>query len=99
MSTIARSQQPAPKNTSSASEQQMRPWGIGRMRPYPNTAPVEYAGVEIDPDTQTGIYRDPHGIPVAMPKHGSNTGRETSQVSTHLDGTNDTDHDQANDQD
>jgi hypothetical protein len=34
-----------------------------------------------------------------MPKHGSNTGRETNQVSTHLDGTNDTDHDQANDRD
>lgn len=75
------------------------PWGISRMRPYPSVDIEPYSIAGVDPRTQTGIYTDANGQIVAMPKHGSNTGRETNQVSTHLDGTNDTDHDQSNDRD
>lgn len=76
-----------------------RPWGISRMQPYPDVDIEPYSVRGVDPQSQTGIYTDTNGEIVAMPKHGSNTGRETNQVSTHLDGTNDTDHDQANDRD
>ncbi|GAA0392131.1 putative ATP-grasp-modified RiPP [Streptomyces luteireticuli] len=80
-------------------ETAVRPWGISRMRPYPATYQQPFATVAIDPETQTGVYRDGAGQVVEMGKHGSNKGTETQPQSTNLDSRNDTDHDQDSEQD
>ncbi|MEU5424349.1 putative ATP-grasp-modified RiPP [Streptomyces olivoreticuli] len=80
-------------------ETALRPWGISRMRPYPATCRQPYATVTIDPDTQTGVFRDRAGHVVEMGKHGTSKGTETQPQSTNLDSRNDTDHDQDSEQD
>ncbi len=65
------------------------------MRPYPAARHHEYSSVTIDPDTQLGVFRDGSGGVVELGKHGgTHVGTETQPQSTHLDGVNDTDHDQ-----
>lgn len=76
-----------------------RPWGIGRMRPYPSIHQPRYASAEIDPVTQTTVFRDERGVVVEMGKHGTSKGTETSPQSTNQDSRNDTDHDQDSEQD
>ena len=71
-----------------------RPWGVGRMRPYPADGAQTFTTVEIDPVTQLGVFRDAHGLVVEMGKHGTSRGTETAPQSTNLDSRNDTDHDQ-----
>ncbi|WP_372409177.1 putative ATP-grasp-modified RiPP [Streptomyces luteireticuli] len=80
-------------------ETTVRPWGISRMRPYPATHQQPFATVTIDPETQTGVYRDGAGHVMEMGKHGSSKGTETQPQSTNLDSRNDTDHDQDSEQD
>ncbi|MER8031022.1 putative ATP-grasp-modified RiPP [Streptomyces bauhiniae] len=75
------------------------PWGIGRMRPYPSTYHPGYATAELDPTTQTTVFRDPRGGIVEMGKHGTSKGTETRPQSTNQDSRNDTDHDQDSEQD
>ncbi|MFE5868421.1 putative ATP-grasp-modified RiPP [Streptomyces roseifaciens] len=77
----------------------VRPWGISRMRPYPTTYQQAYSTVAIDPDTQTGVFRNCAGQVVEMGKHGTSKGTETQPQSTNLDSRNDTDHDQDSEQD
>lgn len=50
------------------------PWGLTRMEPMRNTPagqPYHHAG--LNPDTQTGIYLDQHGLPIPAwdGKHGT----------------------------
>ncbi|MER5917873.1 putative ATP-grasp-modified RiPP [Streptomyces sp. NPDC001982] len=49
------------------------PWGVGRMAPYPTTAPA-YATATLDPNTQTAVFCDGSGQVMEMPGHGTSTG-------------------------
>lgn len=49
------------------------PWGLARMAPYPTMA-LEYAAVQLDPDTQKAVYFDGLGQVMEMPGHGTSTG-------------------------
>ena len=84
---------------SQATERPLLPWGISRMRPYPNIYGRGYATAEIDPETQITVFRDASGGVVEMGKHGTAKGTETAPQSTNLDSRNDTDHDQDDEQD
>ncbi|MFJ4185338.1 putative ATP-grasp-modified RiPP [Kitasatospora sp. NPDC089509] len=70
-----------------------RPWGVGRLAPYPTTTRLPYTSVVIDPATQLGVFRDGAGLVVEMGKHGTSAGTETSTV-TNSDSANDAGHDQ-----
>lgn len=48
------------------------------MAPYPPSAPLPYARVELDPVTQTGRYYDSAGRPLQIGKHGSNVQQQSS---------------------
>ncbi|KOG16219.1 MULTISPECIES: putative ATP-grasp-modified RiPP [Streptomyces] len=74
----------------------VRPWGIGRLAPYPTTIPRPHASVSVDPSTQLGVFLDHHGRVVEMGKHGTSSGTETS-TSTSSDGQ--AGNDQGSDQD
>ncbi|MER6343241.1 putative ATP-grasp-modified RiPP [Streptomyces sp. NPDC001595] len=76
----------------------VRPWGIGRLAPYPTTRKLPYVTVTIDPTTQTGIFRNNQGEVVEMGKHGTSSGTETS-TATNLDSQPDQGHDQDDQQD
>ena len=75
-----------------------RPWGVGRLAPYPVTLPRPHASVAVDPDTQLGVFRDRDGRVVEMGKHGTSRGTETS-TTTNSDSRNDHGHDQDSEQD
>lgn len=75
-----------------------RPWGTGRLAPYPTTVKQLFTTVSIDPATQTGVFRDQHGHVVEMGKHGTSTGTETA-TSTNLDSQPDQGSDQDSNQD
>lgn len=53
------------------------PWGVSRMAPYPTMAPG-YARAELDPTTQTTVFRDRSGQVMEMPGHGTSTGTQPS---------------------
>ncbi|UUU33640.1 putative ATP-grasp-modified RiPP [Streptomyces sp. CA-210063] len=76
----------------------VRPWGIGRLAPYPTTVKLPFNSITIDPATQTGVFRDHLGHPMEMGKHGTSSGTETS-TSTNLDSQPDEGHDQDSEQD
>ncbi|MER6712547.1 putative ATP-grasp-modified RiPP [Streptomyces sp. NPDC006386] len=50
-----------------------RPWGLGRMAPYPTMAP-EHTHAELHPVTQTARFYDRAGQVIEMGKHGTSTG-------------------------
>ncbi|PCG86329.1 hypothetical protein CIB93_08800 [Streptomyces sp. WZ.A104] len=75
-----------------------RPWGVGRLAPYPTTTHLPHATVSIDPDTQLGVFRDRAGQVVEMGKHGTSSGTETS-TNTNSDSAPDQGHDQDSNQD
>ncbi|MFE0460440.1 putative ATP-grasp-modified RiPP [Kitasatospora sp. NPDC058965] len=75
-----------------------RPWGAGRLKPYPTTTRLPYASVSIDAGTQLGVFRDRAGLVVEMGKHGTSSGTETS-TTTNSDSANDQGHDQDSQQD
>ncbi|MFH0177310.1 putative ATP-grasp-modified RiPP [Streptomyces cacaoi] len=75
-----------------------RPWGAGRLAPYPTTVQRPHATVTVDPDTQLGLFRDRAGQVVEMGAHGTSKGTETSTV-TNSDSKNDQGHDQDSEQD
>lgn len=75
-----------------------RPWGAGRLAPYPTTTRLSYASVSIDGRTQLGVFRDRAGLVVEMGKHGTSSGTETS-TTTNSDSANDQGHDQDSTQD
>lgn len=76
----------------------VRPWGLGRLGPYPTIVTMPFTSVTIDPDAQTGVFRDGDGRVVELGKHGTSTGTETSTV-TNQDSRNDSGHDQDSNQD
>ncbi|MUL41586.1 putative ATP-grasp-modified RiPP [Streptomonospora sp. PA3] len=68
--------------------QDLRPWGLGRMAPYPPSEPLPYAHAELDPHTQTGRYFDASGRPLEAGKHGTNVSQQTqSQTPVGGDGS------------
>ncbi|MBL1088748.1 MULTISPECIES: putative ATP-grasp-modified RiPP [Streptomyces] len=75
-----------------------RPWGAGRLAPYPTTLRRSHATVTVDPATQLGVFRDHAGQVVEMGKHGTSSGTETS-TTTNADSQNDQGHDQDSQQD
>ncbi|MFJ3194708.1 putative ATP-grasp-modified RiPP [Streptomyces griseoviridis] len=75
-----------------------RPWGVGRLAPYPSVAERPHASVTVDPDTQLGRYLDRDGRPVEMGKHGTGKGTET-KTTTNSDSAPDEGHDQDSEQD
>ncbi|MFG2115877.1 putative ATP-grasp-modified RiPP [Streptomyces sp. NPDC048718] len=74
----------------------VRPWGVGRLAPYPTTVHLPHASVSVDPETQLGVFRDRYGLVVEMGKHGTHSGTETSTI-TSPDGQSG--NDQGSDQD
>ncbi|MCX4739046.1 putative ATP-grasp-modified RiPP [Streptomyces antibioticus] len=75
-----------------------RPWGVRRLGPYPATLKMPFTSVTIDPDTQTGVFRDGDGLVVEMGKHGTSSATATTTV-TNLDSRNDQGSDQDSQQD
>ncbi|MFD8462258.1 putative ATP-grasp-modified RiPP [Streptomyces antimycoticus] len=75
-----------------------RPWGLRRLGPYPTAAEMPFITVTIDPDTQTGVFRDRAGLVVEMGRHGTSSATSTSTV-TNLDSRNDAGSDQDSQQD
>jgi putative ATP-grasp target RiPP len=76
----------------------VRPWGIGRLAPYPATEKQPFTSVTIDPMTQTGVFYDHLSQVVEMGKHGTSSATATS-TSTNLDSQPDQGHDQDSQQD
>ncbi|WP_349256486.1 putative ATP-grasp-modified RiPP [Streptomyces luomodiensis] len=76
----------------------VRPWGLRRLGPYPAAAEMPFTTVTIDPDSQTGVFRDRDGLVVEMGKHGTSSATSTSTV-TNLDSRNDAGSDQDSQQD
>ncbi|MGW2951462.1 putative ATP-grasp-modified RiPP [Streptomyces eurythermus] len=78
----------------------IEPWGITRMRPFPDTAVLSGARPVLDAETQTTVWMDTAGMPLpTMDKHKrSETSKETSPK-TSLDGTTDQGSDQQGDTD
>ncbi|WP_435220650.1 putative ATP-grasp-modified RiPP [Streptomyces sp. Tue6028] len=83
-----------------ASLDQVAPWGLERMRPYPTATVLPTARPVLEPRTQIPIWVDPDGTPVPTEaKHKrSETSQETS-TKTSLDGTPDQGNDQQGDSD
>ncbi|MFC4470901.1 putative ATP-grasp-modified RiPP [Streptomyces xiangluensis] len=75
-----------------------RPWGVGRLAPYPETAELPFTTVTIDPRTQTGVFLDHLGQVVEMGKHGTSSATATA-TATNLDSQPDQGHDQDSQQD
>ncbi|MGW1463737.1 putative ATP-grasp-modified RiPP [Streptomyces sp. NPDC002308] len=76
------------------------PWGVTRMKPYPETIALPSAKVVLNADTQTGRWIDPDGldVPLAAKHKRSETSKET-KTKTSLDGTPDEGNDQEGDTD
>ncbi|GAA3109878.1 putative ATP-grasp-modified RiPP [Streptomyces echinatus] len=79
---------------------QAKPWGLGRMRPYPTAAVLPAARPVLDPGTQVPVWVSPDGTPLTVEaKHKrSQTSQETS-TKTSLDGNPDQGSDQHGDSD
>lgn len=77
------------------------PWGSSRLAPHPTTIQLPHTSVTIDPDTQTGIFRDRNGKVVEMGQHGtaSSTGTQTQTSPDGGPGTTDQGSDQDDQQD
>lgn len=83
---------------SNAVEAGARPWGAGRLAPYPTVIRRPHVSVSLDPDTQLGVYVDRAGTVIDMGKHGTSKGTETSTY-TNSDSAPDQGHDQDSQQD
>ncbi|MFE6195579.1 putative ATP-grasp-modified RiPP [Streptomyces sp. NPDC057838] len=74
-----------------------RPWGLGRMAPYPTMSPA-YTRAALDPATQTAVFCDAFGQVLEMGKHGTSTGTNPA-TGTSPDGQGGGDTDTGNDTD
>lgn len=76
------------------------PWGLTRMRPYPEAMVLPAAEVVLDSETQTGrwVGSDGLGMPLTGKHKRSETSKET-QTKTSLDGNPDQGSDQEGDTD
>ncbi|MDW6061060.1 putative ATP-grasp-modified RiPP [Streptomyces sp. FXJ1.4098] len=79
---------------------QVTPWGLGRLKPFPDAAVLPAARPVLDPHTQVPVWVDPDGTPMpTMDKHKrSETSKET-KTKTSLDGNPDQGSDQQGDTD
>ncbi|MET8976203.1 putative ATP-grasp-modified RiPP [Streptomyces sp. NPDC004539] len=76
------------------------PWGVTRMRPYPETVVLPAAEVVLDPVTQTGRWIDPDGVDrLLVNKHKKSETSKETQTKTSLDGAPDQGSDQEGDTD
>lgn len=64
----------------------LRPWGATRLVPFSGPAGAGYAGLELDPGTQTTRYLDASGQPIEAGKHGTNKAQNTSNPTGGGDG-------------
>ncbi|MFI1889943.1 putative ATP-grasp-modified RiPP [Streptomyces jumonjinensis] len=82
---------------------QMAPWGLTRMEPYPTLGKPTGRVVGLDPETQTTIYEDAAGRRLEMGKHSTHRGVETDTTTNPGDGAGpdamDEDADQRSEQD
>jgi len=65
------------------------PWGLTRLSELSKTVEIPYASLEIDPVTQTALYRDLDGAlvePIEAGKHGSAT-NTSPRTGTSQDGS------------
>ncbi|MEV5386110.1 putative ATP-grasp-modified RiPP [Streptomyces sp. NPDC052721] len=79
---------------------QITPWGVSRMKPFPDAVVLPAVRAVLDAETQTAVWVDPDGNPApTMDKHKrSETSKETS-TKTSLDGNSDQGSDQSGDSD
>ncbi|MFD4577524.1 putative ATP-grasp-modified RiPP [Streptomyces sp. NPDC058417] len=83
---------------STAAQPRVRPWGAGRLAPYPAVTHRPDTAVTLDPATQLGVFTDHAGTVIEMGKHGTGKGTETS-TTTNSDSAPDEGHDQDSEQD
>ncbi|MEV2193516.1 putative ATP-grasp-modified RiPP [Streptomyces phaeochromogenes] len=76
------------------------PFGLSRMRPFPDAVVLDPATVVLDPETQTGRWLGPDGLDIPeLDRHKrSETSKET-RTKTSLDGSPDEGGDQQGDSD
>lgn len=76
------------------------PWGVTRMRPYPETVVFPAAEVALDPVTQTGRWLGTDGLAApVMDKHKRSETNKATSTKTSLDGNPDQGSDQEGDTD
>ncbi|MFD7546127.1 putative ATP-grasp-modified RiPP [Streptomyces sp. NPDC059578] len=75
------------------------PWGLTRMRPYPDVVSVPPGRAVVDPESQTGVWLDPDGPTVPSVRHRRSRTWAETKPKTSLDGTKDEGHDQDGDTD
>lgn len=83
-----------------ATDRQVIPWGVSRMKPFPPAEVLSAARAVLDAETQIAAWVDPDGILVpTLDRHKrSETSKETT-TKTSLDGTPDQGSDQRGDTD
>ncbi|MGW1176077.1 putative ATP-grasp-modified RiPP [Kitasatospora sp. NPDC002543] len=63
-----------------------KPWGIGRMGPYPATATLPAFTPVIDPKSQIAVIVDENGRTVELGSHGTSTSGVTPTHTSPGDG-------------
>ncbi|MDX2826974.1 putative ATP-grasp-modified RiPP [Streptomyces ipomoeae] len=83
-----------------APDDQVTPWGVSRMKPFPPAEVLPAARAVLDAETQTAAWVDPDGtlLPTLDKHKRSETSKETT-TKTSLDGTPDQGSDQQGDSD
>ncbi|QFQ97582.1 putative ATP-grasp-modified RiPP [Streptomyces phaeolivaceus] len=83
-----------------ASDDQVTPWGVSRMNPFPPAEVLPAARAVLDAETQTAAWVDPGGtlLPTLDKHKRSETSKETT-TKTSLDGASDQGSDQQGDSD
>jgi putative ATP-grasp target RiPP len=83
-----------------APDDQIAPWGVSRMKPFPPAEVLPAARAVLEAATQTAVWTDPDGslLPTLDKHKRSETSRETA-TKTSMDGTSDEGSDQHGDSD
>lgn len=77
-----------------------KPWGLTRMRPFPETAVAATATVVLDPGSQTGRWTGPDGQELpSLDRHKRSETSQETRPQTSLDGNTDEGSDQQGDSD
>ncbi|WP_328285708.1 putative ATP-grasp-modified RiPP [Streptomyces sp. GQFP] len=77
-----------------------RPWGLTRMRPFPETAVAAAATVELDPESQTGRWIGADGLALpSLERHKRSETSSETKTKTSADGNIDEGSDQQGDSD
>ncbi|EKX61429.1 putative ATP-grasp-modified RiPP [Streptomyces ipomoeae] len=76
------------------------PFGLTRMRPFPEAAVLAPATIVLDPDSQTGRWVGPDGLDVpTLARHKRSETSQETKPKTSLDGNTDEGSDQEGDTD